>query len=211
MTFTGFNASDFAVFSIPDFPSRMATLRAQITPKLRDLGEELLPAISKATGSVMHPHVALHIRRTTNPPEETWVAFSPEKKSYKPFVHFRAGISAGKIRVTVFVEDYADEKEVFAKNLRSNSEDLTRYFTRHKEILGYSLLDDEGRPLFGALLDSNKLRFLSDRLLYIKSMHAIFGIAIPEKRALAYGSGITAQIVKAAKALKPVYELGKRE
>ena len=103
--FSGFTEEDFAVFELEEFGERMPSLRALIKPKLMQLGTVLPQALSESVGETLYPHVAQHLRRTVNPPVETWVAFARTKRAYKPSVHLRVGIGRERVRVTVFVED----------------------------------------------------------------------------------------------------------
>ena len=80
---TGFTTSDFKVFDLKGFQPRMAAIRGQIRPKLEALGAALLPNVARLTGGEAFAHVAKHARRTVNPPDDTWVAFGPDKRGYK--------------------------------------------------------------------------------------------------------------------------------
>ncbi|MBI3002993.1 MAG: DUF1054 family protein [candidate division NC10 bacterium] len=99
MPFEGFAAKDFEVFTIPDFAGRMGKIRAQIQPKLLALGEALAPALARGVAAEVFAHVAKHMRRTVNPPDDTWVAFGPEKRGYKKAQHFKVAISRHCVRL----------------------------------------------------------------------------------------------------------------
>ena len=110
MPFDGFTAKDFQVFAIPDFPGRMAAIRGHIQPKLFALAEEIAPGLAPIVGSEAFPHVAKHMRRTVNPPDDTWVAFGPEKRGYKKAPHFKLAISRHCIRFLFEMgPEYADK------------------------------------------------------------------------------------------------------
>ena len=110
MAFEGFSAKDFEVFNIPDFAGRMSRIRAQIQPKLLALGEGLAPRLAGAVGGDVFAHIAKHMRRTVNPPEDTWVAFGPEKRGYKKAQHFKVAISHRCVRFLFEVgPEYADK------------------------------------------------------------------------------------------------------
>ena len=98
MAFDGFTAKDFLVFAIPDFAGRMAAIKKQIQPKLFALAEEISPKLKVVAGSDIFFHVAKHMRRTVNPPDDTWVAFGPEKRGYKKTQHFKVAISLHCVR-----------------------------------------------------------------------------------------------------------------
>src|SRR5579871_2894645 len=207
--FNGFTDSDFQVFEIPGFEARMPVIRAHITPKLKSLGDLLLPRLCEATGLKLYPHVAQHLRRTVNAPEETWVAFAKEKRAYKPFVHYRVAISADEIRVSVFVEDYADEKDAFAANLERNADALARHFARHPALRAYEICDDKGEPRRGRALDSATLRAFAQRTQRVKGQHAVFGIPFDKHQAAGWrGPALLEAVTQAAATLKPVYDCG---
>ncbi len=110
MSFDGFSDTDFRVFAIPDFAGRMAAIRAQIQPKLFALADDLGPRLRSITGGEVFPHVAKHMRRTVNPPEDTWVAFGPEKRGYKKTQHFKIAMSRHCVRFLFEIgPEYADK------------------------------------------------------------------------------------------------------
>ncbi len=207
--FPGFTPEDFGVFDIVGFQARMPQLRAQIKPKLMQIGEALTSRLSEVTGETLYPHVAQHLRRTVNAPVETWVAFSPSKKAYKPFVHLRCGISAEKVRVTVFVEDYADDKQLFADNLLRNAESLAHYLAHHPTILAYEIRDADDVPQRGHALGTETLRAFAARMQRVKGQHAVFGIAFANSHPVVQsGPELIEAIVEAAKTLLPLYGCG---
>ncbi len=208
--FEGFEKADFDIFDVPGFAARMPLLRAQIKPKLASVGEVLVEPISETLDEQMHPHVAQHLRRTVNAPVETWVAFSRSSRAYKPFVHIRVAASLEKMRVTVFVEDYAEDKLLFALNLTKNSASLSRYFKCHPEIFAYSIENKLGLPSFGTQVTSGRLKEFGERMLRIKGQHAIFGIQFPRELPLvASASEFPAAAVHAVETLKPLYDCGR--
>src|SRR2546429_1997194 len=84
-----FVTGDFKVFDVEGFRPRMAELRSRVRPKLEVLGKSLAPAVSRSLGGEVFAHVAKHARRTVNPPDDTWVAFSPDARGYKKHCHFK--------------------------------------------------------------------------------------------------------------------------
>lgn len=207
--FMGFTPEDFAVFEVPGFEARMPQLRAQIKPKLTALGAALTPLLSEALGETLYPHVAQHLRRTVNAPEETWVAFARSPRAYKPFTHLRVAISAEKVRVVVFEEDDADDKPWFAVNLKRNADPLSAYFAHHPTIRAYDLRDAEGKPKHGHALDADLLRYFADRLERVKGQHAAFGIGFNKShRVVASGPEFLEAALEAVGKLQPLYRCG---
>jgi uncharacterized protein YktB (UPF0637 family) len=211
MAIDRFTRDDFALFEIPGFATRMPLLRANIKPKLAQIGDALQAPLSALVGETLNPHVAQHLRRTVNPPEETWVAFSKERRAYKPYVHYRVAINAENVRVTVFVEDYAEEKEAFAQGLESHSDALAAHFILQKKILAYHIFDAKGVPLRGEALTAETLRAFAARMHRLKGQHAVFGVPLPAPKVLAMSEeAFLKAVLKAAKTLLPLYHCKKR-
>ena len=94
MNFDGFTDECFILFGIPTFEERMQAVREILGPRLMGLGTLLAPDLSRLGGEPLVPHVAKHLRRRVNPPDDTWVAWGPSARGYKAFPHFEAGIAA---------------------------------------------------------------------------------------------------------------------
>src|SRR6266581_4575545 len=80
MAFPGFTPADFKVFDIEGFKPRMEAIKSRIRPKLEAIGRDLLPDVARIAGDEAFAHVAKHMRRTVNPPDDTWVAFALDKR-----------------------------------------------------------------------------------------------------------------------------------
>lgn len=92
MSFQGFTPSDFQTFTIDGLEARMEAIRERIQPKFKAIGEALLDDVSLLAGNEMHLHIAKHLRRKTNAPKDTWMAFSSNKRGYKQHPHFQVGL-----------------------------------------------------------------------------------------------------------------------
>src|SRR5262249_14386016 len=111
MPSAAFGAADFKVFEVKGFAPRMSEIRARIRPKLETLGQRLLPEVSRAIGAEAFVHVAKHARRMVNPPDDTWVAFGPDKRGYKKHCHFKVAVSRNAVRFLFEVgPEHADKK-----------------------------------------------------------------------------------------------------
>ncbi len=117
MTFNGFNENDFSVFTIPGLEPRMNALKERVRPKLIQIGQKLTPFLSTLCGEEMYPHVALHMRRTINPPNDTWVAWSNNKRGYKAHPHFQVGMWSTHLFIQFAIIYESNHKEIFAKQL----------------------------------------------------------------------------------------------
>jgi len=140
MSFDGFLEKDFRVFAIPDFAGRMGAIRAQIQPKLFALAGELDPHLRLVAGGEVFPHVAKHMRRTVNPPEDTWVAFGPEKRGYKKTQHFKIAISRHCVRFLFEIgPEYADK----GKWARAWQREIARLAPKLKKASGLGWFKNE--------------------------------------------------------------------
>lgn len=204
-----FAKEDFAIFEVPGFKARMPLLREKIKPKLIEIGDHLTLPLSSSLKEPLFPHVAQHLRRTVNAPEATWVAFSRTARAYKPFVHVRVAVHAGGVRTSVFVEDYADDKLLFADNLKSRAVELARYFAEHPEIKAYNIPDADGEPKYGEQLDAETLVAFAERMHRVKGQHAVFAIDIPGKQAAKKsGETLLKAVRSSVKLLRPLYDCG---
>lgn len=86
-----FTKSDFDLFNDPTLAGRMGQIKTVIDPKFEAITPQLLPVL-EASGQTFYPHIAKHLRRFKNPPVDTWVAFSENKRSYKALPHFELGL-----------------------------------------------------------------------------------------------------------------------
>lgn len=86
-----FTRSDFDVFADPTLPGRMHLIKTVLDPKFEEIAPRIIAAIQPESGQPFYGHVAKHQRRFKNPPVDTWVAFSQNKRSYKGWPHFELG------------------------------------------------------------------------------------------------------------------------
>ena len=137
----GFTREDFEVFGIPTFPERMQAIKEHVRPKLIALGEDLQPALKKLAKNDVFPHVAMHVRRTVNPPPETWVAFGPSARGYKKYGYFGLVVSRGGLHARIVVKDEAPDRPQMAKLLLDRADALAKVFgeayRRALPIAGY--------------------------------------------------------------------------
>jgi uncharacterized protein YktB (UPF0637 family) len=141
----GFTRADFEVFDIPTFPERMQGIKEHVRPKLIALGKDLQPALTTLAGNDVFPHVALHARRTVNPPPETWVAFGPSARGYKKYGYFGLVVSRGGLHARIVVKDEAPERPQMAKLLVDRADVLARVFAKHS-MARYDRWDYAGIP-----------------------------------------------------------------
>src|SRR5207302_9400896 len=125
-----FSAADFQVFALEGFKPRMEAIRSRIRPRLEALGRGLSPDVARATSAEAFAHVAKHARRTVNPPDDTWVAFAPDKRGYKKHCHFKVALSRHCVRFLFEIgPEHADKKRwatAWKKNARNRAPVLRR-------------------------------------------------------------------------------------
>ncbi|RNF40723.1 YktB family protein [Planococcus salinus] len=111
------NEQDFEVFETPGLEQRMALLASRVRPKFEELGKEYASFFSAKTGNEFFPHVAKHMRRKVNPPNDSWVAFAPYKRGYKAIPHFQIGLWESHIFIILAVIYEAPGKSAMAEQL----------------------------------------------------------------------------------------------
>ncbi|HEX7056014.1 MAG TPA: DUF1054 domain-containing protein [Bacilli bacterium] len=120
MAVQGFHENDFAVFSIPGLSERMAAIVARVRPKLTEIGQEMEPFLTALTGEPMYFHVAKHMRRTVNPPDDTWVAWSNNKRGYKAYPHFEMGLFSTHLYIQFAIVYESPHKAIMAAAMEKN-------------------------------------------------------------------------------------------
>ncbi|WP_462420387.1 YktB family protein [Salinicoccus sp. Marseille-QA3877] len=92
MTKYRFTEKDFDTFKIDGLDARMEGIKVGPRVKLYNLGGHFSGFLTDLTGDEQFSHVAMHARRKVNPPDDTWVAFSTNKRGYKMMPHFQIGL-----------------------------------------------------------------------------------------------------------------------
>jgi len=157
MKITPFVPTDFRVFDLPGFAERMARLRAEVRPKLEILGQALAGPLTRATGRELFPHVARHARRTVNPPDDTWVAFGPDRRGYKKAAHFKIAVSRHGVRFLFEIGPEHAAKPAFARAWAREAARLRRRFARGRDI-GWFRNEHDEEPA-AALIDLDAAAF----------------------------------------------------
>jgi Uncharacterized protein conserved in bacteria len=124
--FGGFTDSDFDAMSVPGLEGRMEAIISQVRPKLHSIGESLAPVIAKLTGEEAFAHVAKHARRSVNPPDDTWVAWSPSARGYKAFPHFQIGLWSTHLFMQFAIIYECPNKTAFAEKARRELDSIRK-------------------------------------------------------------------------------------
>ena len=208
MAFTGFTASDFKVFDLKGFQPRMAAIRGQIRPKLEALGASLLPDVARATGAEAFAHVAKHARRTVNPPDDTWVAFGPDKRGYKKSCHLKVAVSRRCVRFLFEAgPEFADKKK-WAAAWKRNAGRLAPTLKKAKGLAWFKNEHDEEPAAILVDLSTEEIVRLADELTRTRDGQFVLGRLVSESDAASWGAD---EYTKAAAAtfevLAPLYRL----
>ena len=203
-----FSAGDFKVFELQGFQQRMAALRAQIRPKLEALGDALRPGMAKVTGGEAFAHVAKHARRTVNPPDDTWVAFGPDKRGYKKSCHFKVAVSRNAVRFLFEAGPEYPEKKKWAAAWKRTMPKLAPALKKAEGLAWFKNEHDEEPAAFLSDLSTDEIVRLGDELTRTRDGQLVVGRLIPVDETVKWGP---AEYQKAAlatfKALAPLYRL----
>ena len=110
-----FDHTAFAVFNEPELAGRMAAIQARIQPTFQYFGDILAEHLQEQSppSTEVFVHIAKHLRRTTYPPESTWVAIGGDKRGYKKYPHFQIGINEHYVFFTLaLIDNPLYEKEI---------------------------------------------------------------------------------------------------
>ncbi|MDY5059512.1 YktB family protein [Staphylococcus simulans] len=119
-----FSSNDFKVFEVPGLEARMSEIEQHIRPKLHQLGEHFADFLSTHTADEFFMHIAKHARRTVNPPKDTWVAFSTNKRGYKMLPHFQIGLYETQVFVMFGVMHEAKNKAHYIEVFENHFKDI---------------------------------------------------------------------------------------
>ena len=208
MATPAFAAADFKVFDIDGFQPRMAEIRERIRPRLDAFGHSLSPAITRATGTAVFPHVAKHARRTVNPPHDTWVAFCADARGYKKHPHFKVAVSRHCVRFLFEVGPEHADKQRFAAVWRKSAGKLGPVIRRVKGLAWFKNEHDEEAAGWLADMTADDFAGLADELVRTRDGQLVLGRVIPAAEAARWKE---AQYRDAAldtfRALAPLYRL----
>lgn len=194
-----FTKKDLEIFAVPGFADRMQLVADTIHPKLVKLGELLQPQLSRLVSHELFPHIAQHARRTVNPPEETWVAFSPDDKSYKNYVHFALCVGAIGVQARVTAKQECKDRKIFSQHVQNAVEKL-KDLKGAKEMADYNRRDGEFKP--APITDWTA--FLTDTARKLKETQTVVfdvGINLP------LSGDLSSHAIQALSKLAPFYVL----
>jgi uncharacterized protein YktB (UPF0637 family) len=183
MAIQPFTAGEFQIFDIPGFAERMAAIRAEIRPKLEALGDALAPSLAHVVKVEIFPHVARHARRTVNPPDDTWVAFGPDRRGYKKAPHFKVAVSRHALRFLFEVGPEFGAKPAFARAWKRQAPGLARALTTARGLGWFKNEHDEEPAAVLADLDLSGWKALADELGRTRDGQLVLGRRVDAREA----------------------------
>lgn len=198
MAFTGFEQKDFDTFKIAGLDERMKAIQERIQPKFKAIGDELASYLSTQLGNEMFVHIAKHARRTVNPPNDTWTAFSYNHRGYKMTPHFQIGLWDDRVFVwlayiyelpnkkdmaKIFIDHFDELNDMIPKDydismnhMKKSKElmqdiDLEKTLKRFRDVKSAELLIGKQ---FG--IEDN---ILKDGKLFVSEIKSIYDVLIP--------------------------------
>ena len=208
MPSAAFGSADFKVFDVKGFQPRMGEIRARIRPKLETLGKSLAPAVARSVGGDTFAHVAKHARRTVNPPDDTWVAFAPDKRGYKKHCHFKVALSRHCVRFLFEIGPEHADKKRWATAWKKNARNLTPVLRRVKNLAWFKNEHDETPAAALGDMTPDALMELADEIVRTRDGQLVLGRAVTADEASRWNE---AQYRQAAldtfRALIPLYRL----
>ena len=180
-----FNHGDFRVFAIPGFEDRMHALRERIQPRLASIGADLVGEITALLDQPVYCHVARHARRKVHPPDDTWVAFGPDKRGYKKDVHFKLSLSRNSVRLLFEVGPEYYDKSEWVRSWQREFGALSPLLRGGRQLGWFrDEHDDEPRCLLRRL-DLEELRSLGKEPLRSQEGQLVIGRRLDEDRMIA--------------------------
>ncbi|AFT81278.1 DUF1054 family protein [Leuconostoc carnosum] len=193
-----FEASDFEIFDEQTLAGRMALIRDVIDPKFEQFAEIALPILNQ-DGQSWFAHIAKHLRRTTYAPDNTWVAFAPNKRGYKMMPHFELGIWADHIYLYLAVEENMKPKQTapIVSKLTAVSPMIANL--PEQFVISQDHMVNQNVPL--SAYEATVSRFEN-----VKHSEVLIGIKIMRGDAYLGTSAVTEKLISALKTLLPIYE-----
>lgn len=205
MSFQGFKQEDFQVFTIPGLENRMEAIVSSVRPKLEYIGQHLAPTLSALLGEPIYYHVAKHARRTVNPPNDTWVAWSKDSRGYKKHPHFQCGLWSTHLFIWFALIYESPLKGEYAKAIRQQLD-------RVRELIpdDFKWSWDHTQPTtykHGDLTKDELLQQLN-RVQNIQKAEMLIGITIDQDDPLLFdGDALLNKIQATFERLAPLYTI----
>lgn len=201
MEFEGFEKRDFDTFTIDGLDERMGAIRERIQPKFQAIGDEIVDYLSAKLGNEMFIHIAQHARRTVNPPNDTWMAFSLNNRGYKMLPHFQIGLWDDRLFVWLaYIYELPRKKEI-AEKFINHIDDLEKMIPKDFDISMNHMKKSNER------LEDVHLGKVLDRFNNVKSAEFLIGKQFsPEDPILKDGPAFIKKVQSIYDTLIPIYQ-----
>ena len=104
------------------------------------------------------------MRRTVNPPDDTWVAFAADKRGYKKHCHFKVAVSRGAVRFLFEAGPEHAQKKKWIAAWKRHAPKLVPVFRRAKGLAWFKNEHDETPAAILADLSAEEVAHLADEL-----------------------------------------------
>ena len=175
MAFRGFTPADFKIFDLEGFAPRMGAIRGRIRPKLEAAGRDLLADVTRLGGVPAFAHVAKHMRRTVNPPDDTWVAFAADRRGYKKHCHFKVAVSRNAVRFLFEAGPEHAHKRRWVAAWKKDAPKLAPVFRRAKGLAWFKNEHDEMPAAILSELSVEEVGRLADALIRARDGQLVLG------------------------------------
>lgn len=196
-----FKDDDFNIFAVETLDERMQLIRGEIDQKFEQSAAVILPILNEQ-GQQWYAHIAKHLRRTTNPPDNTWVAFAPNKRGYKMMPHFELGIWADHVYLYLAVEENMKPKDTqsIVKKMaaaRKQVQGLPSNF-----VLSADHMVNKSQPIVISVYDDMVARYAN-----IKHSEVLIGVKLLRGDPNFAKNTDLVQLIDALKLLLPIYDV----
>lgn len=193
-----FQDSDFDVFNDETLAGRMAKIKTIIDPKFVEFADIALPILQE-DGQEWYAHVAKHLRRTTYAPDNTWVAFAPNRRGYKMLPHFELGMWADHIYFYLAIEENMKPKQ---------TADIVNKMTAATDMVlslpaSYRLSPDH---MVNETVPLSDYSHLVKRYQEVKHSEVLIGVVIPRGDQRVGTESLVVALSDALRTLKLIYE-----
>lgn len=167
-----FTKKDFDTFNIPTLEARMKCIRALIQPKFKKIGDDLVDFLQEKTDLSLHLHIAQHLRRSVNPPKDTWLAIANNKRGYKQHPHFQLGLFDDHVFIWLaYIYELPNKKHI-SKVLLDNLEYLQNL--PNKYVISQNHMEKSAQQI-----NKVDLRTAIKKFHDVKKCEFLIGVKIP--------------------------------
>lgn len=152
-----FTEEAFNAFQIDGLEQRMEAIRERIQPVFRQIGQDVAPDLTVHLAEDMYVHIAQHARRKVNPPNDTWMAFSPNKRGYKKHPHFQVGLFDDHLFIWLAYIYELPNKSQYATKLLEQQQLL--HALPSDFVISYDHMKKDAHPIDEMTLEPGLVRF----------------------------------------------------